>query len=137
MWTRLFTLGILGVCLTGCEEDLACDDWVAASVSVSVIGSDGELVTHDDLQVSFTVDGGDVEQAECIGEPCETWVAGWEQAGVFVVTAEIDGGDCGTETVRAEETVEVHVDAEGCHVNTRVLTLDLDTMDAGSDSGCG
>jgi len=96
--------------LTGCpgsqNSDLICDGSAAISVVVEIEDASGQPVEAD--RVVFGVDGGEAVDAECIGDPCVRWFAGYEQAGDFEITA-----------TRGEEseTVNVTVTEGECHVN--------------------
>ena len=88
-------------------------------MTVTVVDADAKPVP--DAVVTFTLDGGPVRQAECWGpdpDTCDSWVAGVEEAGVFVISATSADG-----TLSAEATVTVK---EGeCHVDGQTVELVL------------
>ena len=99
-----------------------CTEEARASVTISVVDEEGEALRG--ASVTFSVDGGDVRSAECVdgSEPeyCARFVAGWEEAGEFVIWVEKDGYLSRT----YELTVEMTDD--GCHVQSRDLTAALE-----------
>lgn len=105
---------------TGSSGGVACTTEARASVQVTVVDVMGVAVL--DATVTFSVDGGAEEDAECVRTAaaggCEEWVAGFEQAGAFVVRAESADG-----AAKDEESVKV---TKGeCHVTTQTVTLTL------------
>jgi hypothetical protein len=107
--------------MAGCADDdtttdgIACTAEARSSVTVTVVDGNGDPVT--DATVTYTVDGGDPQQAEPF--PDGTFVAGWELAGTFTVTAQKDG------FLPAQETVTVAMDEVGCHVVSQTVQLVL------------
>lgn len=74
-----------------------------------------------DAEVTYTLNGGPTEVAECIDwgdEGCSTWGVGTEQTGIFFVKVEatngtsgtsgayVLGGDCGVQTQELRVVVE-------------------------------
>lgn len=106
---------VVGWAISGCAApDQACDLMARASVQVEVV--DGSGTTVDGAQVRFRVDGGGWQAAECMGaasdDLCDSWVAGWEEAGTFEIEASsADGVLTATEAVVVEEG-ECHVESE-------------------------
>lgn len=106
---------------TGSPGDpINCTLEARSSVSVKVISLMGEPVL--DATVTYSVDGGLEEDAECVSTAaaggCEDWVAGWERVGTFVIKAV-----SADKTSEAEETVVVTKDE--CHVIGQTLTLTI------------
>lgn len=103
----------------GCV-DPACTTEARSSVDVSVVDATGAV--QKDAKVTFSVDGGADEPAECVGPSgggaCDAWVAGFERTGSFTVKAESADG-----TKQASQTVVVTADE--CHVVSQSMTLTL------------
>jgi hypothetical protein len=97
-----------------------CSLEARASVQVTVVDVMGTPAL--DATVTYTVNGGLDEDAECVRQAaaggCEEWVAGYEKAGAFVITATSADG-----AAKDEETVTVAKDE--CHVITQMVTLSL------------
>jgi hypothetical protein len=97
----------------------SCDDMAMASVSITVVDGTGAAVR--DAKVSFTLNGGQSQDAQCVGGAagdCRSWTAAYEQAGTFVVTATSADG---SKTDRKEAVVT----SGSCHVNGVSMTLTL------------
>ena len=92
------------------------------SVSITVVDAQGQVVA--DAKVTFTIDGGQEQAAQCIepgdGGACSTWVAGAEQSVDFVIKAESRDN-----TLHAQTAVTVN---EGTchHVEAQVVRLTLE-----------
>jgi hypothetical protein len=92
-----------------------------AAVQVTVVDPRGGI--QRDARVTFTVDGGPEEQAQCNGtsQPagqCDRWVTSYERAGEYVITATSADG---TRTARTQ----VRVSEDECHVKTETVQLTL------------
>ncbi|HEY3446689.1 MAG TPA: hypothetical protein VGK67_10015 [Myxococcales bacterium] len=101
-------------CVTTCTAE------ARASVVVTVVDAAEKVVT--DAKVTFRVDGGVEQKAECQGtyaNMCDKWHAGLEDSGTFVIVATSADG-----TKRAEKTVVVKRDE--CHVQTELVMLVLE-----------
>lgn len=113
----LFGACVLPLAAGGCFD--FCQTQALPSVEVEVVDAAGQPITS--AEVTYTVNGGSVESAECIGwgdDGCGTWGAGTEQTGLFFVTAKSpDGslgrsgayvleGDCGVQTQEVRIVVE-------------------------------
>lgn len=109
------------------ETGTFCTDIAVSSVVVSVVDPSGNPTAAQ--SVTYTVDGGDPQPAECMNEVCSEWVAGYEQEGEFSVTgryyAELEDTDCWMEDSDTQ-TVSVPLDEDGCHPVTQFVTLVLD-----------
>jgi hypothetical protein len=101
-------------------DPIACTLEARSSVSVTVVDVMG--IPALDAMVTFSVDGGAEEDAECVTTAaaggCEAWVAGYERAGTFVIKAVSADG-----TAKDEETVTVTKDE--CHVISQMVELKL------------
>lgn len=88
--------------------------------SVVVTINDASGNPQPNASVSFTIDGGPVQQAEsyCWQEPCNEWWAGEEQEGLFTITA------VGTDGTNVTGQVQV-VREDRCHIHTENMTLVL------------
>ncbi len=100
-----------------------CTLELRASVGVTVVDTQGNLLR--DSRVTYTRDGGPVQQAECFSpsngaEGCERWFMGREQPGMFVITATSADGQ---RTVQQQVTVTETPDK--CHVITEYVQLTL------------
>jgi hypothetical protein len=117
-------LAIAGVPHLAACIGLSCSHDVKPSVEITVIALMGEEeVVQTDAVVTFSLDGGAEQPAECVtpvtgGGGCEAFRAGLEQTGSFVVKATSADG-----TKLAEVTVDV--DADECHVITQSVKLTL------------
>lgn len=114
----LFTAAFFPACG---DDSVACTEIAVASVQVKVVDASNTVVM--DAQVTFTLDGGPVEEAQCAVPPvsgggCGEWITAYERAGTFVVTAKSADG-----MKTASQTVLVEKDA--CHVITESITLTL------------
>lgn len=71
------------------DPGVACPTIASASVQVTVVDAQGAAVV--DAKVTYAVDGGAEQQADCVlpagSAGCSQWVAGWERTGSFVVRA--------------------------------------------------
>ncbi len=106
----------IGGCVGG-----ACDTLAKASVDVEVVDAMG--APQKDAQVTFSVDDGPDEPAECAAAgaaagSCDRWSAGFERSGTFTVKASSADG-----TKHASKVVEITADE--CHVLTQSVTLTL------------
>ncbi len=121
--------------LSACEP-MACDDMAVASVSIQVVDVDGNPLAA--TSVTYTVDGGAEQQAECLSEPCTEWVAGWEVEGEFEITVLYEETDPEDElcmwSASAVESVSVGLTEDECHVDGQVLEVTLDPEYACADS---
>jgi hypothetical protein len=99
---------------------VTCTLEARASVQVTVVDVMG--IAALDAMVTYSVNGGLDEDAECVRPAaaggCEEWVAGYEQAGAFVIKAVSADG-----AAKAEESVTVAKDE--CHVMTQMVELTL------------
>ena len=120
--------------LVGCgggDDGTNCDLMAAVSVSVYVVSADGSPV--DGAVVTYTVDGGEEQTADCVDDVC---FAGYEVAGEFSITATYDwtsaDGCCwANDSATTSATV---VEGE-CHVVGQSVTITLDTEDVCVDQG--
>ncbi len=96
------------------EEELACTNFYAFSVTTTVVSVSGE--TLEGVVGSYSVDGGDSKPCEDFGKG--NFVCGGEEAGHFAVTFEADG--------HVAQTQEVDVEADECHVIGEQLAFELD-----------
>ena len=120
--------------LAGCptvDDDTAtldCDAMAYASVQVDIVDLLGDPLAITSL--SYSVDGGEAEDAFCDdGDSCSTWIPSWEQAGVFDITASYYAPDPEDEHCWYTDvaTAQVTVTKGLCHVETQMLTIQLDT----------
>jgi hypothetical protein len=112
----MFVLAFAG--LAGCgPEAVTCDEYAAASVTVTVIDSYGGGVAGP--VVTWTSDGSAAEPCEPIGN---TFACGWEVAGDITVTASARGYDT------VEQTVTVGMTDDECHVEGQLVTLTLNSV---------
>ncbi len=126
--------------LVACESDeLACDASAMASVTLSVVDAEGEPVAPTSL--TYSIDGGEEREADCMDGDCSTAVAGWEEPGEFLIIASYEAQTedpcCWySDYVSATVTVE----AGECHVDTQALEIVFDTEQmvcADSEEECG
>lgn len=103
--------------------EVACSTSLEPSVTIRVVDSSGAVV--GDALVTYSLDQGAEQQAECISSPrgstasrCEEWAAGLEQPGTFTLSATSADG-----TRRATQTVSVQGGV--CHVDTQQVQLVL------------
>lgn len=115
----LFAAALLPACSSA---ETACTLEASASLSVKVIDDKGVVVP--DAKVTFSLNGGALQSAECVqpvgggGGSCAEWTAGVEEAGMFDVKATSADG-----TKKAEQSITV---AQGkCHVIQQQATLTL------------
>lgn len=105
----------------GSGGGIACTTEARSSVTVKVVDAQGMPVT--DAVVTYTVDGGASQNAECVNPlggmgNCQEWVAGYEIAGNFVITAtSADGMKTATQMVTVAK--------DECHVISQTATLTL------------
>lgn len=90
---------------SGCDE--ACTEIAVASISLQVKSGDGARPLPD-AEVSFTLDGGPVREAEHLGDG--EFVLAYEEAGTFEVEIGADGHE------RAMRSYAVVLAEGGCHV---------------------
>lgn len=100
--------------LFACEEELACTDLYAFSVTATVASAGGGAL--ENVVGSYTVDGGEAKACEDFGQG--DFVCGGEEKGHFVVTFEADGHEA--------QTQEVDVAADECHVIGEQLAFELE-----------
>jgi hypothetical protein len=92
------------------------------SVLVTVVGPMGTIV--DEAHVTFTVNGGPEQVAECLfssntpAKGCTRWMAGRETSGEFTLTATSADG-------QHTEQLQVSVSGDSCHVITKEVTITL------------
>lgn len=127
---------------TGDGLPVACEDIAIASVQVRTTDLAGDpLPVHE---VTWSVDGGPTEQAQCVSAsgapPCEEWIAAWEVAGDIEITAVFLGeavDACCTHYDEAVTTVTVGKTADDCHVVTEEVRIALDpTAQLCLDTAC-
>ena len=121
---------LLAACPTVKDDETggtACTELAAVSVSVSVVDPAGDPLAP--TAVTWSVDGAAPEAAQCWNEACTEFAAGTEIAGEITVTATLSGPaeevGCVYDS-EASQTVTVEMDAEGCHVVGKQVTLTLD-----------
>jgi len=111
----------------GCANDsiddggqVACTEEARSSVTLDVVDENSDPLT--DATVTFTIDGGSTEEAECFDSStngCSDYVLAYEQAGVFNIAVSKDG------YITAEESITVGMTDDGCHVDGQVVTITL------------
>jgi hypothetical protein len=116
MFRTLLTLTALA--LTACEGEVICTTEARASVNVTVVTIDGDVISN--ATGTFSSAAGDSGECESIGDGL---ACGWEVEGVITVTITADG----FETV--EQTVTVEKDA--CHVIAESIEVELRLRDDG------
>ncbi len=131
---------LVPVLLWGCQVDeIACDDSLMASVSISVTDLDGNPVSPTTL--TYTVDGGEEQEADCLNADCSEAAAGWEVPGEFEITGtvkeELAGDPCCWYDDRVTETLVI--EQGECHVDGQPLSLmlDIDQMICADTEECG
>lgn len=138
----VLTLGLLNACFK--TDPVACTTEARASVQVTIVDQNGAPLVPTKLE--FSVDGGAVQQAECIaGDPCTEYVLGWEQAGSYTISAtyeaEIEEDPCCWFFDNQDAEVVVGLTEDECHVVTEMVTITLDTSAMvcadGDTGGCG
>lgn len=126
----------LAFTLSACEEVVECTDLAAASVNIQIVDVDGNPMVP--TSVTYTVDGGAEQEAECVNEPCTEWVAGWEVEGDFEITVSYEEVDPEDELCSwsdsVTESVSVGLTEDECHVDGEVLEVTLDPEYACADS---
>jgi len=113
MKSQLLPVALL-VFAAGCTTtEFACTDDARVSMTLTVVDEAGTAIPS--AIVSFSVDGGDIE--ECQGPGDGTFGCGLEQIGEFEVTIEAlgYGTDVFTQTIESDE----------CHVLTEVIEREL------------
>jgi len=102
----------------GCDGlgGVVCDTSAAHSVTVSVFDASGEPYAPED--VTYSVDGGPEQSCDPISAGTE-FLCGLEEVGHFVIRV-FDGG-----AVVAEESLDVDMDATGCHVDSEFVEVVL------------
>ena len=104
---RFFALALLAVAsttLVACqEEELACTAIAAYSVNLQLEDDQGAPIT--DANVQFSVDASAL--ADCDDFGGGSYACGIEQAGAFTIEIDWNG---------VQETLELEVDADECHV---------------------
>ena len=122
---------LLTACGGGGNDDTVCTAEAAVSVSVYVI--DGYGATVEGASVTYTVDGGDRQTANCLNDVC---FAGYEVAGDFVITASYDWSSAdGCCWISDSASASVTVVANECHVEGQSVTIELDTIEVCVDQG--
>jgi hypothetical protein len=118
----------LAACPSG---ETACTDLAAASSLIHVVDAEGNPLVAE--VVGEDADGNVVEATCADADPanCTNWIVGYEVEGVIVVRAEADDG-CNTGT--GEVTVDVPIDADGCHVVQQEADL---VVSEWTDLDCG
>lgn len=117
LFTSILSLSLFG--LSGCVP--VCAAVVVNGVEATVVDANG--VAQPDAKVTYTLDDGPEETAECVstsddGKGCDTWGLGSGKSGRFVIQAESADGK-----LHAEATVDVE-DGE-CGPTTEDVTLTL------------
>lgn len=100
--------------LTACEP-ATCTLEAVSSLTI-MVERDGSVV--EDAEVVFSVDGGDFDACENLGD---SWVCGWEIAGDSIVRASAPGSD----TVERSYAITSDI----CHVDGKSDTIELETLD--------
>ena len=114
-----------------------CTTQAVASVSITLQDAEGNPVSAS--EITYTVDGGAEQSAECMDDDCTTAVAGWEVAGDFVITAIYDEPHPTDECCWYYDsaTAEVSVAEGECHVDGQTLALTLDPDALACADECG
>jgi len=103
-----------------------CDAMAMASVSLTVVDPSGEPVAP--TAFTFTLDGGEEREVDCMTDDCSEAVAGWEEPGEFVITAsydaDVEGDPCCWYHDSVTETITIEQDE--CHVIGQAVELVLD-----------
>jgi hypothetical protein len=108
-------LAALVVASSACNNEQACTDLAASSVTVNVTdAADGADLA--DAVVTYTVDGGDAVDCESLSVG---FVCGFEVVGEITVTVSLDGYAPQT------ETFDIALDADECHVVGEVWDVEL------------
>lgn len=115
--------------LVGCDiAGGACTDIAIVSVAVEVVDLDGNAIP--DVDVTYTVDGGADQRAECIGDgtDCTEFWTAFETEGVFVVTASFEREDPDDPACFFSDSASTTVTVTGdeCHVETQDVLIELD-----------
>jgi hypothetical protein len=93
-----------------------CTEMAVASLNVYTTDINGDPLTPD--SVTYTLDGGDTVDADCMNDDCSQWIAGWEVHGDITVTATL-----GNDEASASAIIELTEDE--CHVIGQEMTLAL------------
>jgi hypothetical protein len=120
--TALLALALAPL-LQACDLIIGCTDEALASLVVTVVDEGGHPVP--DAWVTFRLDGGPQQEAECLQsldatspELCLRWVTAWEASGDFLVEAtSADGSRFARK--------QVSVGRGLCHVNPEQVQLVL------------
>ncbi len=97
------------------DDGMACTALAAASVTITVLDGDG--VALSGVTVAYSVDGDEPLDADQLSD--NEFVAGWEVAGDFVITATKQG------YLSTVEAITVEMEESGCHVSGQVLEMVL------------
>jgi hypothetical protein len=113
--------GILAACSDEIEQGEFCTLESRASVVVSVVDPQGKAV--EDARVTFSLDGGPDQQAECgdrggTSGGCARWLAEWERPGDFLITVTSADG-------KQSAHQQISVGEDRCHVITENVTVTL------------
>ena len=82
----MFSLAVIA--FVSChEKSQICDHADAGSVNVRISNEQGAPLTPD--SVTWSVNGGSFQDAECVNRGCSEWVAGWEVSGAITVSAKL------------------------------------------------
>ena len=119
----MFSL-ILALVACGDPEPTACTDIAVAAVNVTVVDAAGNPVEGAAVEV---VAGGQTQSCTLSGD---TFACAYEQHGTMVVHVIAGATD-------AEQTVEVPLDAEGCHPVPQSVTFEVDADTGGCLLPCG
>ena len=114
--------GLPGLPGFGDPDTSFCTLEARSSVLVTVVSPMGTIV--DDAHVTFTVNGGPEQVAECLfssntsAKGCTRWMAGMETSGEFTLTATSADG-------QHTKQLQVSVSEDRCHVITKDVTITL------------
>ena len=114
--------GLPGLPDFGEPDTSFCTLEARSSVLVTVAGPVGTIV--DDAHLTFTVNGGPEQVAECVSlsdtsaKGCTRWMAGTETSGDFTLTATSADG-------QHTKQLQVSVSEDRCHVITQEVTITL------------
>jgi hypothetical protein len=109
----MFSLTIFTL-LSCISHPSTCDNAAAGSVNIRIVDESGTPLTPD--SVSWSVDGGETVNAECVNAACSEWVAGWEVAGEITVVAELGS---------SKATAKTDIERGECHVVPYTVMLEL------------
>ena len=128
---------VLVGCVDGSDDGgVDCTLESVVSVSVYVQASDGAPV--DGAIVTYSVDGGEQQTADCMDDVC---FVGYDTAGDFEITASYDwSSDDGCCWSNDSASASVTVEAGECHVEPQSVTITVDTdvtcVDQGDTGDC-